>query len=148
MICHVPTLKLAKPEDRDIVRWILEDESVRYTFGELTVARETWLESFDKLPVFLFPGGFIAAEIRADWAIYLHVAALPGSRGRVMNDAMTELLVWLFANTPAKHVSGWIHKDNRPAQMWCSMMGAKKRQRRGDKILYRLTRGEYAKAGV
>lgn len=142
MICHVTPLRLAKPEDVDIVRWVLEDPSVRVTFGTVT----NLMKSFNSMPVFLFPGGVIALEPRKDWSVYAHVAALPESRGRIMNDAARELIAWLFANTPCINISGWIRKDNRAAQMWCCMIGLRKRTTRRDKILYRLTRGEYAEA--
>lgn len=140
MICQEPVaadvLRLATEADVEHVRSIIEDPSVRPTFGPMP-------EDLENFVLFIFPGGVYGAEIRADYSVFVHLAVLPWARGKRAIQAMRALIAWFFTNTDCPRIAGWTPDDNRRGHMFNRILGARERGRAKGRILFALTRKEW-----
>jgi hypothetical protein len=144
MICHTQeqaeTLRLATDADMAYVRSVVEDPSVRPTFGP-------WPDDIEDFALFVFPGGVYGAEVRADYSVYVHLAVLPEARGRTAILAMKMLVCWFFMNTPCPRVAGWTPSDNRAGFMFNRLCGARRRGEAKGRTLFAVTRREWERQG-
>lgn len=152
MIYHSTQPRMATEADIPRIKAILEDPDVSRSFGVLTVEGKTWDGAFEDLAWWIAPGIVMAAEIRADWSAWVHIAALPWARGRAVIEAAQFVIDALFERSKLRRLAGWTPSNLRAAQLFNRRLGftprrtVKKNDPTKARTLYVLTRSEWESA--